>query len=100
MPKHVSDDSGVPTLSELVLDRKQHGGYSYSDLEQRADGVITRQRWQQLGSGARVREFPEPSTITAMSTALGVDVAEVVSRIIDEKNAERRRRADEARGVA
>ncbi|QTF81751.1 hypothetical protein SEA_BEEGEE_48 [Gordonia phage BeeGee] len=68
----------VPTLSELITERKTLRGFSYADLENRADAVITRQRWQQLGTGVRIKEFPEPATIEAMAAALDVDVAEVV----------------------
>ncbi|GGF38776.1 hypothetical protein GCM10007298_38100 [Williamsia phyllosphaerae] len=53
-------------------------GFSYADLETRAGAVITRQRWQQLGTGVRIKEFPEPATLEAMSKALDADVAEVV----------------------
>ncbi|MGK9270454.1 hypothetical protein KXR83_05565 [Williamsia muralis] len=68
----------MPTLDELIGERKRLRGFSYADLENRADAVISRQRWQQLGTGVRVKEFPEPATITAMAKALDVDVAEVV----------------------
>ncbi|QCG77213.1 immunity repressor [Gordonia phage Lutum] len=68
----------VPTLSELITERKTLRGFSYADLENRADSVISRQRWQQLGTGVRIKEFPEPATIEAMAAALDVDVAEVV----------------------
>lgn len=68
----------VPTLSSLISERKRLRGFSYADLESRADAVISRQRWQQLGTGVRIKEFPEPATLTAMATALDVDVAEVV----------------------
>jgi transcriptional regulator with XRE-family HTH domain len=68
----------VPTLSELIQERRQLRGFSYADLENRAGAVITRQRWQQLGTGVRIKEFPEPATIEAMATALDVDVAVIV----------------------
>jgi hypothetical protein len=71
-------DSHVPTLDELISERKQLRGFSYADLENRAGGVIRRQRWQQLGTSVRIKEFPEPATIQAMATALDVDVAVVV----------------------
>lgn len=73
-----TDDSGVPTLDQLISEQKSLRGYSYADLETRAKGVIRRQRWQQLGTGVRIKEFPEPATIEAMATALDVDVAVVV----------------------
>ena len=69
---------GVPTLDQLISERKNLRGFSYTDLENRAGSTISRQRWQQLGSGVRIKEFPEPVTIEAMADALDVDVAEVV----------------------
>ncbi|WHU45170.1 hypothetical protein QNM97_14025 [Gordonia sp. L191] len=74
-----SDDAReVPTLSSLISERKRLRGFSYADLENRVDAAISRQRWQQLGTGVRIKEFPEPATISAMAAALDVDVAEVV----------------------
>lgn len=73
-----ADDSGVPTLAELITEQKAFRGYSYRTLEARADSVITAQRWQQLGTGVRIKEFPEPATLQAMANALGVDVTAVV----------------------
>lgn len=40
--------------------------------------MFSAQRWQQLGTGVRIKEFPEPATIQAMADALEVDVASVV----------------------
>ncbi len=68
----------VPTLAELIGEKRDLRGYSYADLETRAGHTITRQRWQQLGSGARVKEFSEPDTIRAMAAALEVDESLVV----------------------
>ncbi len=68
----------MPTLDELIAERKRLRGFSYADLENRAASTISRQRWQQLGTGVRIKEFPEPATLEAMATALDVDVAEVV----------------------
>lgn len=78
MSQRVDQGSVVPTLTELISERKRLRGFSYADLENRADSVISRQRWQQLGTGVRIKEFPEPATIEAMSKALDVDVSEVV----------------------
>jgi len=68
------DDSGnvpiVPTLADLISEKRALRGFSYTDLEHRAGNVITRQRWQQLGTGVRVKEFSEPATIRAMAAAL------------------------------
>jgi len=68
----------VPTLADLIQAQKTARGYSYRVLEARANDVITAQRWQQLGTGVRIREFPEPATLQAMADALEVDVASVV----------------------
>ena len=74
-----NDDAfDMPTLAELITEQKQLRGFSYRDLEVRADSVITHQRWQQLGSGSRVKEFSEPATLRAMARALDVDEALVV----------------------
>jgi len=76
------DDSGnvpiVPTLADLISEKRALRGFSYTDLEHRAGNVITRQRWQQLGTGVRVKEFSEPATIRAMAAALEVDESMVV----------------------
>ncbi len=77
-PRNEPHASGVPTLDELIAERKRLRGFSYADLENRAVSTISRQRWQQLGTGVRIKEFPEPATLEAMATALDVDVAEVV----------------------
>jgi len=68
----------VPNLQQLITEQKQLRGRSYGDYERMAGHVITRQRWQQLGTGARIKEFSEPATIKAMADALEVDVAVVV----------------------
>jgi hypothetical protein len=68
----------IPTLEELITNKRDERGYSYGELETRAGNVISRQRWQQLGSGARVKEFSEPATIRAMATALDVEQSLVV----------------------
>lgn len=77
-PRNEPHASDVPTLDELIAERKRLRGFSYTDLENRAGSVISRQRWQQLGTGVRIKEFPEPATLEAMAKALDVDVAEVV----------------------
>lgn len=68
----------MPNLQQLITEQKQLRGRSYGDYERMAGHVITRQRWQQLGTGARIKEFSEPATIKAMADALEVDVAVVV----------------------
>lgn len=66
----------VPTLAELIAEKR--GNFSYRELEVRSGGVITHQRWQQLGTGSRVKEFSEPTTLKAMARALDVDEVLIV----------------------
>ncbi|TDH57518.1 hypothetical protein E2F47_01740 [Mycobacterium eburneum] len=68
----------MPNLAQLITEQRRIRGFSYRDLEARAFSVITHQRWQQLGSGSRVKEFSEPATLRAMARALDVDEALVV----------------------
>lgn len=70
--------SAVPTLADLISARKTERGWSYQQLADRAHGAVSRQRWQQLGTGVRIKEFPEPATIQAIADALEVDVTLVV----------------------
>lgn len=62
----------------LIAEQKRIRGFSYGDLANRAGNVISRQRWQQLGSGHRVTEFSEPATLIAMARALDVDQSLIV----------------------
>lgn len=73
-----TDHSLVPTLAELITRQRRIHGFTYRELEVRADSVISHQRWQQLGTNSRVKEFTEPATILAMAQALDVDVTTVV----------------------
>lgn len=73
-----SQSHSVPTLADLIQARRAERGWSYRILADRADHVFSAQRWQQLGTGVRIKEFPEPATIQAMADALEVDVASVV----------------------
>lgn len=72
------DNSNVPTLAQLITDSKTDSGLSYDQLAARTDYVVTRQRFQQLGTSTRLKEFPEPATLAAVAEALKVDVALVV----------------------
>jgi hypothetical protein len=72
------DNSDVPTLAELITDQKEDSGLSYEQLAAKSDNVLTRQRFQQLGKGLRITEFPEPATLAAIAVSLDVDVALVV----------------------
>ncbi|MBU8834145.1 hypothetical protein [Mycolicibacterium goodii] len=73
-----SENSGMPTLAELITEQKELHGYSYAELEHRAEHAISRQRWQQLGSNVRITEFPEPATIEAIAAALNLNVSHVL----------------------
>lgn len=77
-PDKPPHNSGVPTLAELIADRKHDRGLSYGELAALTDDVISRQRFQQLGTSTRLKEFPEPSTLAAIAKALNVDAALVV----------------------
>ncbi len=80
MPGHTRsfDDGTVPNLQQLITEQKNLSGRSYADYEARAGSVISRQRWQQLGKGDRIKEFSEPATIQAMADALEVDATVVI----------------------
>lgn len=73
-----SDSSGVLNLADLILRVKTDRGLTYAQLEEMSGAAITRQRWQQLGTGIRIKEFPEPATLSAMAEALRVQVTTVV----------------------
>ena len=53
-------------------------GWTYADLERRSDHALTRGRWQQLGSGARSKKFPDPASLSAIAQVLEVDITAVV----------------------
>lgn len=72
------NDGTVPNLQQLITEQKSLSGRSYADYEARAGSVISRQRWQQLGKGDRIKEFSEPATIQAMADALEVDATVVI----------------------
>lgn len=76
--KHLADNSSVPTLANLITNRKRDRGLSYAELAAKTDYVVTRQRFQQLATSVRMKEFPEPATLAAIAAALEVDVALVV----------------------
>lgn len=65
-------------LAALIVKRKQELGFTYRELEARTDGTVSSQRWQQLGTGVRIKEFPEPATLQAMASAMQVDETTVV----------------------
>lgn len=67
-----------PTLSQLIRARMAERGWSYSDLEQESAQALSRGRWQQLGSGAEQRKFPDPASLTVIASVLQVDITTVV----------------------
>lgn len=68
----------VPELADLISHVKTTRGWSYQTLADRTEGVLTRQRWQQLGTTVRIKEFPEPETLSAIADALQVNITSVV----------------------
>lgn len=67
-----------PTLHHLVRSRIQERGWSYTDLERRSGHALSRGRWQQLGSGAPQRKFPDPASLMVIAQVLEVDITTVV----------------------
>jgi transcriptional regulator with XRE-family HTH domain len=53
-------------------------GWSYADLARRSGHALTRGRWQQLGSGAPSKKFPDPASLSAIAQVLEVDITAVV----------------------
>lgn len=75
---HTGDRGAVLTLRELIQDRRATTGWSYVELSRRSGGRLSHGRWYQLGKATRLKEFPDPSTIEAVSDVLGLDVTTVV----------------------
>ena len=72
------DDEAPLTLHQLIRSRMQDRGWSYTDLALRSGQVLTRGRWQQLGSGVRQKNFPDPSSLLVIAQVLEVDITAVV----------------------
>ncbi len=68
----------VPTLAQLIRARMAERGWSYSDLEQQSGQALSRGRWQQLGSGAEQRKFPDPASLTVIASVLQVNITTAV----------------------
>lgn len=66
------------TLQGLIAARRTERGWSYADLEHRAGGKLSKSRWQQLGTGARITEFPEPATLEVMAEVLEVETTTIL----------------------
>lgn len=73
-----TDGDPVLTLQQLIRARMDERGWSYGELEKRTGHQLTKGRWQQLGTGVRMPEFPTPKTIALIAEALDVDVTAVV----------------------
>lgn len=73
------DGESVMTLQALIRARMDERGWTYGDLERRADGRLSKGRWQQLGAAnAELRSFPDPSSMKTMSEVLEVDVTAIL----------------------
>lgn len=86
------DGDPVLTLQQLIRARIDERGWSYGDLERRSDGRLTKGRWQQLGSGSKVRNFPDPDSIRLMADVLEIDVTTVVLAAAQSLGIDARRR--------
>ncbi len=75
-----TDVDGPPslTLHELIRSRMDAQGWSYSDLERRSEGALSRGRWQQLGSGVPQKKFPDPASLLVIAQVFDLDVTTVV----------------------
>ena len=78
MSRITPDAGAMSDLAQLITERKREMGWSYRKLAAQSGGVITWSRWQQLATGVRVVEFPEPETLMAIARGLDVDVTLVV----------------------
>lgn len=67
--------SGVD-LAGLI--RRLKGDRSYERLAELSGGAISRQRWQQLGAAKSSQGMPDPATLHAVASVLGVPERVVV----------------------
>lgn len=86
------DGEQVLTLQTLIRARMDERGWTYTDLDRRSDGNLTKGRWQQLGSGVRQRSFPEPTTVALIADVLEVEVTTVVLAAAQSVGLDARRR--------
>jgi hypothetical protein len=73
-----TDGDHVLTLQALIRARMDERGWSYAELERRSAGALTKGRWQQLGTGVRMANFPEPTNLRTMADVLEVEVTTVL----------------------
>ncbi len=74
----ISDGGPVSTLHQLIRARMEERGWSYTELARRSHHELTRGRWQQLGSGARQKNFPDPASLLVIAQVLELDITTVV----------------------
>lgn len=74
----IAHGKSVLSLADLIRARMREHGWSYRDLERHSGRVLTRGRWQQLGSGGPQKKFPDPASLTAIAGALQLDITLVV----------------------
>lgn len=74
----VTHGNPVLPLHELIRAHMQQHGLSYADLERASGRALTRGRWQQLGSGAQQRKFPDPGSLEVIAQVLEIDITTVV----------------------
>ncbi len=65
-------------LQKLIRMRMDERGWSYAQLAHRSRGGLTKSRWQQLGTQARMKEFPELATVRLLADVLEVDETSIV----------------------
>ncbi len=78
MTEPTDDREATPTLHQLIRTCMEDRGWSYTDLARRSGQALTRGRWQQLGSGVRQKNFPDPASLQVIAQVLEVDVTTVV----------------------
>lgn len=78
MTDQAGNGEAAPTLHQLVRSRMDEHGWSYTDLERRSARALSRGRWQQLGSGAQLKKFPDPASLVVIAQVLEVDITTVV----------------------
>lgn len=78
MSRTTPDPGAMRDLGQLITERKRALGYTFRKLAELSGDTISHARWQQLATGVRLVEFPEPATLLAIATAIDVDVTMVV----------------------
>lgn len=78
MAEPTDDREPTQTLHQLIRTCMEDRGWSYTDLARRSGQALTRGRWQQLGSGVRQKNFPDPASLQVIAQVLEVDITTVV----------------------